>query len=660
MSQEKIVQHVALSRRIAIIQALLYFSVVVVIGVFYILLNIQMTREQLRFVLITYSWETIIACGLTMILAEKWVRPIVKYIQSLNTDVKRNTFEIKKIYSLAIHYPLKVGTMSALVVFIAFMIGLVQVIVFVQANTVQVVQGLIIAFVTSFGLGITSILVYERLMASDVAKLCEMNFSSRIVLPIQAKLIMVSVYLVLLCIVFIASAQFKNFSIKFDQFANKRGLYELHLVRASITAQYREQFDYKNMRENLMSAVEIAPSRMLFAVDLSELNILPLTKNLNISDVKNIISRHRNKMQASKQGFVVDLTADRYITFIEGMAQDWRLVMLEPRHWQFAGFNPLAGATLGTMFLACALAAVLSFFMAGNIRRPVHSLSELAERVTAGKLSSSLGYASTDELGSLSVSLHRMVATLAESIKRLRIMAGQLGVATVEIASSVDENEKISDQQVTELGTTLETLDKLRQSGQQVFEESRQVQEIVENATLTILTLSEKSGEIGQMSATINEISEQINMLSLNASIEAARAGEQGKGFAVIADEIRELADRTNQFTVVISKLIDDIQSSVRNTILSTEKMVSGVRHISLSVEQQSQGTKQIVESIEHMNQGFRQTAISGQEVGVAVINLKDMAEEIRKFIEKFDLNGKNEQPVVSNIRIGGEDIGTS
>ena len=647
MSQDKSKKNGAFAKRIGFIQALLYLNVVVVIGVSYILLNIQMTGEQLRFVLFTYLWETIIASSLTIYLAIRWACPIEKLVKDMDADTSGDISEINKMYFAAIHYPLRVGIMSALVVFVSFIIGIVQIIVFVDANPVQVVHVLVISLITSIGIGIASIMVYERVMASKVAKLSEKHSGSGMALPIRTKLVMLSIYLVLLCIVFMASAQFKNFSSKFDQFDKERSLYELYIIRSMMPINQSGQFDYKEIRHSLMDAVAMEPSRMLFVVDLTASTITPLTKNLNTSDARNIILRHRSKLQTSMQGFVVDLAADRYIAFIDGMKDNCKLVMIEPRHWQFAGFNPLAGATLGTMLLACGFAMILSFIMAGNFRRPVHSLFIMAKRITAGKLSSSLEYVSTDELGWLSTSMHRMVETLGESIRRLQIMATQLGITTSEIAFSVDENEKINHQQVVELGTTLETLDKLRHSGQQVFEESRQVRELVENATQNILLLSQKTGEIGETSSTINEITEQINMLSLNASIEAARAGEQGKGFAVVAEEIRELADRTNQFTIVISKLIDDIQSSVKNTILSTEKMVSGVRHISLSVEQQSEGTRQIVDSIEHMNQGFRQTAISGQEVSVSISGLKDMTEEISKFVEKFDLNDKEQETVL-------------
>jgi methyl-accepting chemotaxis protein len=200
-----------------------------------------------------------------------------------------------------------------------------------------------------------------------------------------------------------------------------------------------------------------------------------------------------------------------------------------------------------------------------------------------------------------------------------------------------------------------ETVNGIRQRGEEARTNAK-----------NIGSLGERSDQIGAIVATIEDIADQTNLLALNAAIEAARAGEQGRGFAVVADEVRALAERTTRATKEISGMIKAIQNETKSAIVSMEAGVKGselgaaaasqlepalqaileqvnavsmqVSQIATAAEEQTATTSEITNNIHQITQVVHETSRGAQESASAASVLSRQAEELQSIVCKFKL----------------------
>jgi methyl-accepting chemotaxis protein len=273
--------------------------------------------------------------------------------------------------------------------------------------------------------------------------------------------------------------------------------------------------------------------------------------------------------------------------------------------------------------------------------------------------------------------------------KALQISVDYITTSSNEIAATVEEQERIAHQQAASVNETTTTMDELEASFRQSSEQAkaavtaaRQALELTEHGTKAVeetlegmfaleqkvtliaeqmLQLSEQANQIGSISQLVADIANQTNMLALNSSVEAVRAGEHGKGFTVVANEIRKLADQSQRSAEKISELVSQIQSAISSTVMVTEegsKMVStevgtakqteqafiGVaeavntvvlnnQQISLNLKQQLDGIQQVVQAMEAINQGAKETASGISEARAGTQQLSETAVELKQFI---------------------------
>ena len=192
------------------------------------------------------------------------------------------------------------------------------------------------------------------------------------------------------------------------------------------------------------------------------------------------------------------------------------------------------------------------------------------------------------------------------------------------------------------------------------------IAEAVHNSSYTIQALGANSNQIGEIIAVIDDIADQTNLLALNAAIEAARAGEQGRGFAVVADEVRKLAERTTKATKEIAAMIKSIQSDTSGAVASMEsgtgevergvemtrkagealkEIVNNVQHVSdmigqiaTAAEEQSAAAEQISTSIETIASVTKESAAGARQSSTACQELSRLALELQKMVGQFKL----------------------
>jgi methyl-accepting chemotaxis protein len=166
------------------------------------------------------------------------------------------------------------------------------------------------------------------------------------------------------------------------------------------------------------------------------------------------------------------------------------------------------------------------------------------------------------------------------------------------------------------------------------------------------LTLGEKSQSVGDIVKIIDDLSDQINLLALNAKIEAARAGEAGKGFAVVATEISKLADKSTKSTEEIRHLITEIQAETSAAVMGVEESVKrgakGVemtgqavqkaKEISMATQQQQTASDQVLVAVKNIDQVAKDFSTSTKQTAVAVDNLNKLAENLKKEVEQFKI----------------------
>ena len=190
------------------------------------------------------------------------------------------------------------------------------------------------------------------------------------------------------------------------------------------------------------------------------------------------------------------------------------------------------------------------------------------------------------------------------------------------------------------------------------------IQEQAETVAENIVTLSEKTQAVGEIIATVTDIAEQSNLLALNAAIEAAAAGEHGRTFAVVANEIKNLADQAEDATGKVRSILGDIQKGINTSVMLTEEVVKRVdsgkkqsdivertiRHmadsLSASIQafqqitaatgQQQIGFDQVTQALRNIRQAADQTAISTNQLEKAATNLSGLGQQLSKNVEKY------------------------
>ncbi|RCW60292.1 methyl-accepting chemotaxis protein [Halanaerobium sp. ST460_2HS_T2] len=265
------------------------------------------------------------------------------------------------------------------------------------------------------------------------------------------------------------------------------------------------------------------------------------------------------------------------------------------------------------------LSALIAWILTRTTVGPINQLVEQADKVAEGDLRNKVESKKTDELGTLVTAFNKMIDTLRDlvyniddntdavvtAVKDLNSVSKDTGRSAEDIAQSMTEvaegSEAIGSEvnevkdvakQLNQEGKTLkknteeslkmadlsaESAEKGQQAIRQAISQLDVVSETVNFATEAIEKLGKRSKEIGDMVAMIEGISSQTNLLALNAAIEAARAGEKGRGFSVVAEEVRELAEESSEVTTQISSLIEDIQSETTATVNSMDTNIEEV-----------------------------------------------------------------------------------
>ncbi|KJU78907.1 chemotaxis protein [Ectopseudomonas oleovorans] len=306
------------------------------------------------------------------------------------------------------------------------------------------------------------------------------------------------------------------------------------------------------------------------------------------------------------------------------------------------------------------------------VTRPLHNLLYRIEQIADGDgdLRVRLDVLSRDELGKLSHAFNRFLDKLQPLIKEVGRVTGEVADSAQSLAGMAAANDRLISSEhaavdqvstaATEMSVAVHEVARNAQNaadaarhaevqsreGAQVvgatIHSIRQLAQEVESASDTIQTLEQETANIGAVLAVIKGIAEQTNLLALNAAIEAARAGEQGRGFAVVADEVRALAARTQESTKDIQQMIERLQAGVQNAVKATH---SGSARARQSVEQAA-GVDQALsvtgDSVQRINDMAAQIATAceeqssvTEEIARNISDIRDLSNEAAQTSEQ-------------------------
>ncbi|GFZ33017.1 methyl-accepting chemotaxis protein [Clostridium zeae] len=408
-----------------------------------------------------------------------------------------------------------------------------------------------------------------------------------------------------------------------------------------------------------------------------------------------------NKVKSEKQGFTQYSYKEqnKYASFCTNISTNWKLISSLDESELLNDANIIKNLTL-IVIIAIALVAVgISLFVSKSILRHLIKLKTLFKKVSEGDLSAKAEVLTKDEFGDLGSCFNNMVESVCELIKNIKESAyiiantsetinnmsndtanavNDVSVAMDQIAQgTTSQAQDISEgtEKINEIAVQIENISQLTddmdaisvetnllsENGLKVMElltsKTKEANNSTHEASKVINDMKNSTDKISVITDTINSVAEQTNLLALNAAIEAARAGDTGRGFSVVADEIRKLAEQSTMATGEIQKLIEDIKDKSKDAVKSMNSAKKVVDEQSGAVNDTKEIFEQILDSIKNLMKeikdiqiSIRETTNNKDEIVGKMYNISAFAEENSASTEEVSASAEEVTAVMTEF----------
>ncbi len=479
--------------------------------------------------------------------------------------------------------------------------------------------------------------------------------------------------------------------ILFEQITWEEGRKTIEQSKARLEHKWAGLMETSSMGRSSSDIEWLAPAMPL----------IPETKEVTSRVLALIKSQDVNRLDAYTDEKLYPL-ADTYDQVIRSLIRNRLFAVKQQYDESQQRYSTFKTVFIIIMILAVGVSLLASLLLIRGIDTPLSKITAAMRNVMQGDLTQRLSHARHDEFGLLIKGFNQMSDYLAELVAQIQRSGIQVTSSITELAATNKQQEVTANEHAataseiaastTEIASTgdslLLTMKRVNsltknaayaaKEGHSGLENIDQAMVKMEDATGVIVNklqiLGEKAGNIAGVIQTINKIADQTNLLSLNAAIEAEKAGEYGAGFAVVATEIRRLADQTAVATFDIEQMVREVQSAISAAVMGIDKFaddahrnVDEVREIGEQlrgvieqvevltpqvatltdgIEAQSLGAKQISEAVNQLNEAAQQTAESLTQTSFSISQLHQAAMGLQEAAARFKLRPEDEDAV--------------
>jgi len=344
-------------------------------------------------------------------------------------------------------------------------------------------------------------------------------------------------------------------------------------------------------------------------------------------------------------------------------------------------------AIVAIMLVATGVALLVAFWIVNSITRPLNAAMETADRIADRDLTVEVSGINSTETGRLMAAMGNMVQNLRDIVSQTTHISASIASSSTQLHATSEKiasgAEQVACQTQTVATASVEmsaTSNDIAQnchaaarssqqassaaeSGAQVVAQTVEVMnriaERVNATSRTVESLGERSDQIGAIVGTIEDIADQTNLLALNAAIEAARAGEQGRGFAVVADEVRALAERTTKATREISEMIKAIQSETKGAVSAMEEGVREVQQGTEEAAKSGSALQEILDQINAVSLQVNQIATAAEEQTATISEITNNINQISDIVQASAQGSQDSSLAAAQLASLSDDLST-